>query len=343
MTPRMTPRERYEAVLTGAHPDFLPRIPILMQFAAEHIGSNYAAFASDHRVLVEANIRCAEDFGLDQLSTISDPYRETSGFGAEIRFHPDTVPECVRPPLADADSSGDDLADLVAPDPHVAPRMRDRIEAVKLYRARTGQDYSVLGWVEGPAALAADLRGLSEFLMDLMEEPQWCGRLMDICVNAALAFALAQIEAGADTIGVGDAICSQISGDVYNELVLPRERRLMEGIRAAGARVRLHVCGQTRHLWHGMAGLPIDVLDCDHMVDLAAARLALGPRIVLAGNIDPVTGLRFGHPEAVRERVRACAHEASGPFIVCAGCEVPSGTPAANLQALCAPVDVRPQ
>jgi uroporphyrinogen decarboxylase len=78
----MTPRERYLAVLQGRRPDILPRIPVLMQFAAERIGSHYDAFASDYRVLVEANLRCAEEFGIDQLNTMSDPYRETQGFGA---------------------------------------------------------------------------------------------------------------------------------------------------------------------------------------------------------------------------------------------------------------------
>src|ERR1035441_735809 len=74
----LTPYERYLAVLRGSRPDILPRLPILMQFAAEHIGSNYGAFASDYHVLVEANLRCAAEFGIDQLNTISDPYRETS-------------------------------------------------------------------------------------------------------------------------------------------------------------------------------------------------------------------------------------------------------------------------
>ena len=40
----MTPRERYMAVLHGGRPDVLPRVPILMQFAAEYIGSYYGAF-----------------------------------------------------------------------------------------------------------------------------------------------------------------------------------------------------------------------------------------------------------------------------------------------------------
>src|SRR5271157_5364777 len=117
----MTPRERYMAVLQGGRPDVLPRLPILMQFAAEHIGSNYGAFASDHRVLVEANLRCAEEFGIDQLNTMSDPYRETAGFGAPIEFLRDGVPICLKPPLEDAA----DLSGLTRPDPVLAPRMKD--------------------------------------------------------------------------------------------------------------------------------------------------------------------------------------------------------------------------
>ena len=93
----MKPFERYQAVLQGEPIDHSPRIPILMQYAAEYIGSHYGAFASDHRVLVEANIRCAQEFGFDQVSCISDPYRETEGFGAEIKYHENGVPECVRP------------------------------------------------------------------------------------------------------------------------------------------------------------------------------------------------------------------------------------------------------
>ena len=45
----MNSLERYLGVIKGESVDFLPRLPILMQFAAEYIGSNYGAFASDHR------------------------------------------------------------------------------------------------------------------------------------------------------------------------------------------------------------------------------------------------------------------------------------------------------
>lgn len=47
--------ERYTGVIKGQYVDYLPRTPILMQFAAEHINMAYAAFASDYKVLVKAN------------------------------------------------------------------------------------------------------------------------------------------------------------------------------------------------------------------------------------------------------------------------------------------------
>jgi MtaA/CmuA family methyltransferase len=330
----MTPRERYLAVLRGERPDFLPRIPIVMQFAAEFIGSNYGAFAADHRVLVEANLRCAEEFGFEQVSTISDPYREASGFGAAIEFDRDHGPICRHPPLED----NPDLASLPRPEPERAPRMRDRIDAVRLYRERVGDRYSVLGWVEGPAAEAADLRGVSNFLMDLLDDPDYARALMARCVETGVEFARAQVAAGADTIGIGDAVASQVSPQVYEALILPYERNLVAAIRGMGVFVRLHICGNITHLLPGLATLGVDILDVDHLASLATARRAVGPNVTLAGNVDPVTCVMHGPPERVRAAVERCAAEAGGRFMVNAGCEIPAATPPAHLHALCRPL-----
>ena len=82
----MNSYERYMAVIEHAPCDILPRLPILMALAANHIGATYGEFAADYRVLVKANEHCVRDFGFDQLSAISDPYRETTGFGGEVEF-----------------------------------------------------------------------------------------------------------------------------------------------------------------------------------------------------------------------------------------------------------------
>ena len=163
--------------------------PILGQVKA-------AAFASDYHVLVEANERCAADFGIDQVSCISDPYRETHGFGSAIEYVKDGPPRSTHP-LAGTK----DLSVLAKPDPLVSVRMLDRIEAARAYGESSGGTHSILGWVEGPAAEAADLRDVITFLVDMMQDEAYACELMDLCMEVGIEFALAQVEAGAAAVG----------------------------------------------------------------------------------------------------------------------------------------------
>ncbi|MCL1920612.1 MAG: uroporphyrinogen decarboxylase family protein [Kiritimatiellaeota bacterium] len=328
----MTSLERYLATLKGQPTDFLPRVPILMQFAAEHIGKTYADFAADHRVLVEANLRCRADFGFDQVSAISDPYRETQGFGAPIRYEKGHPPVCERILVPD-------ISDLSAlrpdPDPYACERMLDRLLAVRAYKQRVAGECSILGWVEGPGAEAADLHGVEDFLMDILMEPEACSRLMALCTKTAIRFAHAQIAEGADTIGVGDAICSQLPPDAYREHVLPLQRELFDAIHAKGAFVKLHICGNIMHLLPHIAGLPVDILDLDHANDPAEARRIVGPRMAIAGRVDPVADVLNGTPDTIRAAARVSYAALGNPHLVMAGCEIPPGTPPENLKALC--------
>ena len=278
--------------------------------------------------LPRRTLRCAEDFGFDQLSAISDPYRETQGFGAEIEYVTDGVPRCKKPPLADTR----DLSILKEPNPMKSERMRDRVDAVSLMKERTGNRYSVMGWIEGPAAEAADLRGVGTFLVDLLDDETFSCDLMNRCLDTGIDFARAQIEAGADTIGVGDAIASQMSPDMYTRLVLPREKWLVDSIHSMGGLVRLHICGDITHLLTGIATLGIDILDVDHMVDMAETRRILGDTVTLAGNIDPASGILYGTPERIREVMRDTYRAVGNPYLAGAGCEIPSGTPNENLK-----------
>lgn len=296
----MNGKETYLNLLAGKPVDFIPRIPVLMRYAAEYIGSDYGAFAADHRVLVEANIRCAEDFGIDQMNTMSDPYRETEGFGATVLYSPDHGASLERVPLPD----GVDLKLLQRPDPLRSTRMHDRLEAVKQYHARVGETHSIMGWVEGPAAEAADLRGVEDFFIELLTEPEALEELMDVCIATAIEFAQVQIAAGADTIGIGDAVASQVSPQIYEGHILPREQRLVAAIKQAGGKVRMHICGNITHLLPGLATLDLDVIDVDHMVSLVTARKVLGPRPVLGANLDPVTDILRGAAEGIREKLK---------------------------------------
>jgi MtaA/CmuA family methyltransferase len=325
--------ERYTGVIKGESVDYLPRIPILMQFAAEHIGSDYAAFASDYQVLVKANEQCAKDFGIDQLSCISDPYRETHGFGSAVEYIKNGPPRSTHPLQLTKD-----LSVLAKPDPMSSDRMLDRVRAVEAYRQSFLGEYSILGWIEGPAAEAADLRDVTTFMIDLMDDHSFACELMDLCLEVGIAFARAQVDAGADTVGIGDAIVSQIDPDTYEKLIQPRQKRLVKAIQDMGASVKLHICGDITHLLPGISDLGVDVLDVDHMVDIATVRQAVGDRVAIAGNMDPVSIIRNGTPEEIGNAIANAYAQAGNPYMVNAGCEIPAGTPAGNLIALCEPI-----
>lgn len=329
----MNSYERVMEMVRGGKPDLVPRIPILMHFAARHIGASYADFAGDHTVMAEANKRLVRDFGFDQLDVMSDPYRETAAFGGTIEYRESTVPRC-SPPL----EGTKDLASLRKPDPHTSDRMSGTIGAIRLYKEFGWQRYSITGWVEGPAAEAANLRGISQFMLDLIDDEVFVTELMELCTDVAIEYALAQIAEGADTIGVGDAIASQISPAMYERLVEPRERRLIQAIRRAGGLARLHICGDiSRHLV-AIKRLEADIVDCDWMVDMESARRILGPHVTLTGNIDPVAAVAESAPEAIRKKLREIYERVGRPYFVNAGCEIPAHTPPENLKALCEPI-----
>lgn len=324
--------ERVRAMIEGRPVDSLPLTPITMMFAADQVGIPYGQYATDHRKLVEAQLFTAEKFDFDSVMAISDPAREAADLGAVVRFFPD------QPPALDERQSllldKKRLLELKVPDPWSSNRMRDRLEAIRLFRQEVGGRRCIEGWVEGPMAEASDLRGINRIMTDLYDDPNFVRDLFEFLLELATQFAKAQIEAGADLIGIGDSAASLIGPRFYRELVAPYEKRLIENIHRMGAWVRLHICGRTGAILQDMATVGADIIDLDFPVSLAEARQKMGPTVVLCGNIDPVRVLRDGTPEIIRAELEACYQAAQPRYIVAAGCEVPRDTPEANMHAM---------
>ncbi|TFG65914.1 MAG: hypothetical protein E4H27_10380, partial [Anaerolineales bacterium] len=159
-------------------------------------------------------------------------------------------------------------------------------------------------------------------------------------VNVEIAFAVAQVEAGADIIGIGDAVASQISPRMYRKLALPFEQRIIEAVHTKGALARLHICGDTSKILPDMAASGADIIDIDWMVDMERAAVAFADGPAVCGNVDPVRIMLRGTPEEVYAGVVDCMHKGGPRCISAAGCEIPDKSPHANLKSQTAALHV---
>ena len=330
----MNSYERYMGMVKGQKVDIVPRTPILMHYAADFVNATYEEFCKDYSIMCKANIALVEEFGFDQLDIMSDPYRETTAWGGQITYMKTTVPRCTSPLEFNKDFN------LLSIPALSSERIKNAIKGIDSFRDCGYKKYSITGWVEGPASEASCLRGVENFLTDLLTDEVFICELMDKCTDFAIDFANLQIEHGCDTIGLGDAIASQVGPDIYELLIQPREKYLIETIHNSGGVARLHICGDTNSLLDGISDLDADIVDFDWQVDMEEARRKLGSQVVITGNIDPVKEILNSSPDKIRQAFSSIYKKIGNPYFVNGGCEIPRGTPPENLKALCEPLVV---
>jgi len=316
--------------LKGKEVDKIPNLNIIMTFAAKFIDVPYSKYVKDYRYLVEGNIKCCEEFGIDMVSAISDPCREGHDMGARINFPNDGVPHFDGTLIDDYKK----LNSLNVVDPLKGERMLDRIKAVELFRKKVGGSYPILGWVEGAYAEACDLRGMNQTMLDIYENTEKLEQLLEICTEQAILFAKEQVKAGADFIGIGDAAASLIGPENYKKFALPYEKRIIKAIHDLDAKVKLHICGNINPLLEQLVETKADIIDLDWMVDFKKAVEIFQGKASANGNFDPVGVLMQGSPEKVKRTVKQCVNSGDETTFIAAGCEVPVSTPYENMYAV---------
>jgi len=328
--------DRVRGVLAGDPVDRLPAQPMLMMYAAKNAGMKFIDYTRDWRKMAEAQIRLAQDYGVDCLLTCSDPAREVIDIAGEdsVDWLEDQGPAINEERAVLLDKKR--LKKFKVPDPLGGGRMHDRIKAIEMMRTETGPGASIVGWVEGPLALGQELRGLNNVMVDFIEDPAFVRDLLDYTAEVAVRYWLPQVEAGADTMGLSDAAACLIGPQLYAEFLFPTQLRVLSNIKRHRPEVitRLHMCGRTDPLITKMRELPVDIFELDFPVDLEQARKDLGPDKVVLGNVSTITDLLEGTPETVYEAARRC-HRVCGRYhVVGAGCEVSPRTPPENLKAM---------
>ena len=257
---------------------------------------------------------------------------EPTAFGSRVYWHDDQPPG-IAPSLASLDHI-----------PGVPDPQHDGLMPVALYRYRTmkqrifdaGYTIPVVA-ARGPLCLASFLRGVTEFMMDLVEDPEGAHRLLDVTTETVIAWLRAQAEevgASVEGIFVLDDIVGMLSRTRYIEFAQPYLRRITDAFPPGWVKV-YHNDANVRPFLAELSASGFDVLNWGYDLDVSQAIEKTAGGMVLMGNVAPLDiGVR-GTPADVRAAAAAVRAKAAGhPFILSFGGGVSMGTPPENIRAL---------
>jgi uroporphyrinogen decarboxylase len=309
-------------------PEIIPFNPFIMHLAASFLGVHYNRdYCQKPELLAEAQIKCADFFGINHVNVSTDAYREASAWGVEIDWSSHT-------PVAKKHLKISEFDSVDEPDILSNPRITNRVNAVKNLYDNVGGDQCIVGWIEAPFAEICCLFDLLNVLM-LCRYDNWdktIRALINRVIPIQKEFAKLQIEAGAHIIGAGDSAISQIGPYRYEKCCLEATKDLFNSIQNK-VPVLYHVCGDNsvidnegRDMLKLISSTKADILDLDYHVDLKLAKEKIGKFNCIRGNTNTqILGNKMYSVNDVSNEIEKTISlgKPGGMFQYAAGCEWP--------------------
>jgi MtaA/CmuA family methyltransferase len=330
-------RDTVRAALLGLPNPRCATGPLAVHYCAQFAGISIREYTLNAEKLAESVIRYYERFRPDAVWLSADTWVSAEAMGAAVRFPGENQPlggtgePCIR--------TAADIERISPTDPSTRGRQPLMLEALHRIKTAIGQDaYIVACFDQYPFSLACALMGMESIMVKLIEDPPLVEAVMERALEQGLAYAHALADAGADILSGGDSPAGLMGPAFYESMALPFEQRLIAEFKARHtAPVSLHICGNAGPILTGMASAGADILELDHLTDLAQACDVLDPATVIWGNLDPVAVLAQGSIDAVRQAVLAMLEtmRARGRrFVLSSGCTLAMDTPPENIDAL---------
>lgn len=332
----MNSRELILKAITGEPHDRVPVAQHNFTFCIKHCGITMKQFRENPTIAARVLADTCYDFGYDCIIIDFDTCTLAEAMGSKLEF-PVHEPARVKKYFL---QSLEDVKQLRIPDPEKDGRLPLWLETTRELRRLVGNEKAIMGRADqGPFGLLFQLRHSEELMMDLLTADiiQIFGAL-NICMQAGVTFAKAQIEAGADLTSIGDSASGEslISPEMYMQFAQPFQKRYKELI--GDGKISLHICGRTDNIIGGMVNTGFDVLELDHLNNLEKSLQTVNGRASVWGNLDPSSMISFGTPEMIineSKRIFDAARKyAQNRFVLCPGCLVNSDAPPENIQAM---------
>lgn len=323
----MTSRERFLAGIRGGRIDRTPVGSPTSVATAEQMeltGSFFPAAHLDGAAMAKLAAGAHEILGYDAIMPIFSVTQEAAALGCEMDWGAlDTMPVAKTHPWSEPHHV------QIPEDFLERPPIKATLDAIQILRRGYGDRVAIVGKVMGPWTLSYHLRGVQEFLMETLLEPEKVRAFLDRLKAVPLLFGKAQIAAGADMLCLADhATGDLVRGTMYRDFLQPIHQEL---VRELGCPVVLHICGDTLDRIGFIADAGFAAFHFDSKVDAKDAVQAAG-RMALVGNVNNTELLLRGTPETVAQHARYAVE--AGVRVLAPECAIPLRTPLENLKAL---------
>lgn len=171
------------------------------------------------------------------------------------------------------------------------------------------------------------LRGLEQFMMDMLLEPDYANALMDKVMQFPLKASLKYIEFGADMVWFGDDISMQtgmmMSIDIWRKYFKPRYATLFAACKKANPDIKIayHSCGNCSEILSDMIEIGLDVLNPIQpmAINPFEVKKKFGKHLVLFGGICVQKLMPYGSTQEIQDTVRKMKKECGkGGGYICA-------------------------
>jgi len=329
--PDLTPRRRFLANLMGGRKGKRVSVSnptsIVCVEVINKVGVHFPEAHVDARQMAELAAAGYEILGFDTIMPEFSVQQEAAALGCEVNWGSDTMmPEVLTHPVKE-------VRDVVIPENLLEkPSIRVVLDAISLLRREYGDRVAIIGKVMGPWTICYHLVGVEDFLLMTRLDPDGVRALLDAYIPVTVAFANAQLRAGADVVTLPDhATGDMISPKDYAEFLVPMHRKMLPQI---GGPTILHICGKCLDRIPLIITEGYDGYHFEWKNDPKKAVEAARGEISLLGGISNIEGLLQGTPDDVYQQARyniEAGVDSIGPE-----CAISLQTPLANLKAIVA-------
>ena len=189
----MTSLERVQSVLAGRLPD---RVPVCLHnflHAADEAGVPMERYRTDPQAIAKAHLDALDKYGHDCLLIDLDTTMLAEAMGAPSECAPNEPGRITGPAI----ESLEQVSQLSPIAPERDGRVPALLEAIRLLAREVGGQVAIRGNCDqGPFSLAALLRGIESFMMDLATDADNPGieQLLRVCYESHLATHRAVME-----------------------------------------------------------------------------------------------------------------------------------------------------